>query len=89
MACLALLVVPAAAPAHGGPKMQAAAETRPSILKDVGIDQKLGVQVPADLVFTNHVLMGGPVGARIALGAGWALLLAALAAAAYGIFTRV
>jgi protein SCO1/2 len=28
--------------------------TRPSILNDVGIDQKLGAQVPLDLVFRDH-----------------------------------
>jgi hypothetical protein len=32
-------------------------------------------------LFFSRGLMGGPVGARIALGGGWALLLAALAAA--------
>ena len=29
--------------------------TKPSILNDVGIDQRLGVQVPADLTFTDDM----------------------------------
>jgi protein SCO1/2 len=41
-------------------------ETRPEILKDVGIDQKLGAQFPLDAVFTNED--GKPVALRSVMG---------------------
>ena len=56
--CAALFALPLAQLARAGdfppPEQPAAPATRPAILTDVGIDQKLGAQVPLDVVFRDH-----------------------------------
>jgi protein SCO1/2 len=47
--------VPAQAQYAAGPQRPDPANVRPEVLKNVGIDQKIGQQLPLDLTFTNEV----------------------------------
>ena len=56
---VALLLFPAAALGQAAPQLQAPVPGTPGILSGVGIDQKLGAQVPMDDTFTDE--FGKPV----------------------------
>jgi protein SCO1 len=55
LAAMLCVAIPAHAQYAAGPQRPNAANQKPEILKQVGIDQKVGQQLPLDLTFKNEV----------------------------------